>query len=404
LIFRIEGIRFMTEPISFLLRDLNEEQTVLVETLYEGFELRRGAWPVWQFVDLRLEARKIDAAAVLASLPQVGAAGAREYGLVWSGQNMANEMQSDAIVGLTVAGLRHVQAAGPLVSAFVHLLRLFGEAEQEIVPAPDREVQATVTSEQVTASVLRDGTLGQSRPPVHATVLKLHGLLSHEPYNPWTGLSQSTGGDHWEVRLSNRLGLIRALRDTATVEDYVAFVEDWLKPHPVPVVPHVINALDLPNAADYLDVVWKIKTGRRLFKDLHLGSCARLTQTCDSEDRFNSLTSALAEVLSSVVPPRRTSPGDKPLHTLHELLPEVLPPENVARGQDAIAVLLKLTLIRNAQQHSSARDRALRAVGELGIALPTRDWGVIWGQMATLAREAFDALREEMQTLPDSSS
>jgi hypothetical protein len=29
---------------------------------------------------------------------------------------------------------------------------------------------------------------------------------------------------------------------------------------------------------------------------------------------------------------------------------------------------------------------------------------VIWGQMATLAREAFDALREEMQTLPDSSS
>jgi hypothetical protein len=204
---------------------------------------------VWQFVDRRLEARKIDAAAVLASLPQVGAAGAREYGLVWSGQNMANEMQPDAIVGLTVAGLRHVQAAGPLVSAFVHLLRLSGEAEQEIVPAPDREVQATVTSEQVTASLLRDGTLGQSRPPVHATVLKLHGLLSHEPYSPWTGLSQSTGGDHWEGRLSNQLGLIRALRDTATVEDYVAFVEDWLKPHPVPVVPHVINALDLPNAA-----------------------------------------------------------------------------------------------------------------------------------------------------------
>jgi hypothetical protein len=109
-----------------------------------------------------------------------------------------------------------------------------------------------VTSEQVTASLLRDGTLGQSRPPVHATVLKLHGLLSHEPYSPWTGLSQSTGGDHWEVRLSSRLGLIRALRDTATVEDYVAFIEDWLKPHPVPVVPHVINALDLPNAADYL--------------------------------------------------------------------------------------------------------------------------------------------------------
>ena len=72
----------MTEPTCILLADLNEEQTVFVETLYEGFELRGGAWPVWQFVDLRLEAKKIDAAAVLASLPQVGAAGTREYGLV----------------------------------------------------------------------------------------------------------------------------------------------------------------------------------------------------------------------------------------------------------------------------------------------------------------------------------
>ncbi len=97
----------MTESISLLLAGLNEEQAVLVETLYEGFELRWSAWPVWQFIDLRLEARKIDAAAVLASLPQVGAARARAYGLVWSGQNMANEMQPDAIVGLTVAGFRH---------------------------------------------------------------------------------------------------------------------------------------------------------------------------------------------------------------------------------------------------------------------------------------------------------
>ena len=66
-------------------------------------------------------------------------------------------------------------------------------------------------------------------------------------------------------------------------------------------------------------------------------------------------------------------------------------------------MLLKLTLIRNAQQHSNARDRALKAAGELGVAFPARDWGVTWGQMATLAREAFDALREEMQTLPDLS-
>jgi hypothetical protein len=151
-------------------------------------------------------------------------------------------------------------------------------------------------------------------------------------------------------------------------------VEEWLKPRPVSVVPRLINALDLPNAADYLDVVWKIKAGSRLFKGLHLGSCARLTQSCDSEDRFNSLISALAEVLSSVVPPRRTSPGDKPLYTLCERLSDVLPAENVDRGQDALGILLRLTLIRNAHQPSSARDRALRAADELGVALPTRDW------------------------------
>jgi hypothetical protein len=396
----------MTEPAppSRLIAGLNDEQTALVETLYEGFELRGGTWPVWQFADLRLEARNIDAAMVLASLPQVGAGGAREYGLVWSSQNMASEMQPDAMVGLTVAGLVHVRAAGPLASAFVHLLRLFGEAERGVVPAPDREVHAVVSSEQVTASLLRDGVPGQSESQMDAIVQKLHGLLSHEPYSPWTALSQSTGGDRWQVQLSNRLGLLRALRDTATVEDYVAFVEQWLKPRPVPVAPRLAGPLDLPNAADYLDVVWKIKTGSRLFKDLHLGSCARLTQTCDSEDRFNSLTSALAEVLSSVVPPGRTSPGDKPLHTLRERLPDVLPAENVDRGQDAVGVLLKLTLIRNAQQHSGARDRALKAASELGVALPARDWAMTWGQAATLAREALDALREEMQTLPDHST
>jgi hypothetical protein len=397
----------MTEPAPpshLLLAGLNDEQAALLEVLYEGFELRGGTWPVWQFVDLRLEARNVDAAAVLASLPQVGAAGARAYGLVWSSQNMANEMQPDEIVGLTVAGLGHVRGAGPLVSAFVHLLRLFGEAERDITPDPGRQVYAVVTSDQVTTSLLRDGEPGQPESRVHETVLKLHGLLSHEPYSPWTGLSQSTGGDRWQVQLSNRLGLLRALRGTATVEDYVAFVEEWLRPRPVPAVPRVISAMDLPNAADYLDVVWKIKTGGRLFKGLHLGSCARLMQACDSEDRFNSLTSALAEVLGSVVPPGRTSPGEKPLHTLRERLPDVLPAENVDRGQDAVGVLLKLTLIRNAQQHSSARDRALRTAGELGVTLPARDWGVTWGQMAALAQEALDALREEMQTLPDHSS
>jgi hypothetical protein len=286
----------------------------------------------------------------------------------------------------------------------VHLLRLFGEAEREIVPAPDREVHAVVTSEQVTASLLREGLPGQSEPDVHALVLKLHGLLSNEPYSPWTTLSQSTGGDHWQVQLSNRLGVLRALRDTTSVEDYVAYLEERLKPRPVPVVPRLASPLDLPNAADYLDVVWKIKTGSRLFKDLHLGTCARLAQACDSEDRFNSLTSALAEVLSSVVPPRRTSPGDKPLHTLWERLPEVLPAENADTGRDVVDVLLRLTLIRNAQQHSSARDRALKAASELGIAFPARDWGLTWGQVATLAREALDALRGEMQTLQDHSS
>ena len=393
----------MTEPTSpshLLLTSLNEEQAALVEILYEGFELRGGTWPVWQFADLTLEARKIDAAAVLASLPQTGAAGATKYGLVWSSQNMFSELQPDTIVGLTVAGLGHVQAAGPLVSAFVRLLRLFGEGEREIVPAPDREVHAVVTSEQVTASLLRDGVPGQSESDVHALVLRLHGLLSNQPYSPWTRLS---GGDRWQVQLSNRLGVLRALRETTSVEDYVAFLEERLKPQPVPVAPRLASPLDLPNAADYLDVVWKIKTGTRLFKDLHLGTCARLTQECDSEDRFNSLTSALAEVLSSVVPPRRTSPGDKPLHTLRERLPDVLPAENADRGRDAVDVLLQLTLIRNAQQHSSARDRAMKAAGELGIAFPARDWGVTWGQVATLAREALDALREEMQTLPDHS-
>ena len=102
-----------TPPSHLLLAGLNEEQTALVETLYEGFELRGGTWPVWQFADLRLESGR-------SMLPQSSPLYRRWVPpgpgrTAWCGAGRTWSTRCSRMdLGLTVAGLGHVRAAGPL--------------------------------------------------------------------------------------------------------------------------------------------------------------------------------------------------------------------------------------------------------------------------------------------------
>jgi hypothetical protein len=62
--------------------------------------------------------------------------------------------------------------------------------------------------------------------------------------------------------------VLRAYRGVATIDDYLDHVIEQVAPPGPPSVPLSFSALDIPYAVDYLDAVWKSRTGSHLFVNL----------------------------------------------------------------------------------------------------------------------------------------
>ncbi|MBL6280465.1 hypothetical protein JMF97_30365 [Micromonospora fiedleri] len=136
---------------------LNPEQEHLIRVIFEQFD-QVGEWPIWQYVDLTLESRLgIDTAAdVLASLPSVGERGpvSPSYGLTWRQDSYA-PVRLDKPIALTVAGLRYLPEAEPLLRSFVTTIRHFVDRKRNLVPSPTQVVEATVTSAEIKGELLK---------------------------------------------------------------------------------------------------------------------------------------------------------------------------------------------------------------------------------------------------------
>jgi hypothetical protein len=92
-----------------LLREpLSDDQLRLLHVIFDPFS-QSGEWPVWQYVDLMLDAERIDAADVLGSLPRAGEHSpvTRSYGLTWR--------ENSHIAPAGLAG--HAYCGGPAVPA-----------------------------------------------------------------------------------------------------------------------------------------------------------------------------------------------------------------------------------------------------------------------------------------------
>src|SRR5262249_55968444 len=117
---------------------------------------------------------------------------------------------------------------------------------------------------------------------------------------------------------------------------------------------------------------------------------------CDSEGAFNSLMSALADVLGQIAKPRtgkalRTGA----LEDVRKYLDGELDPPAAARCSDAIGTLIKLRTIRHSIEHGDARARAIAAYAELGLSFPVVNWPEAWAQISAIACGSLDVLREE---------
>src|SRR5688500_3321997 len=101
-------------PPSFLPGGLTGDQIRFLHVVYDGFSARAN-WPIWQYIDMRLDGQGIDAAALFASFPPlVSDQGASQYALVHRSTPFED---NQATVRLTVAGLRFVLGAEPLLHA-----------------------------------------------------------------------------------------------------------------------------------------------------------------------------------------------------------------------------------------------------------------------------------------------
>ena len=122
------------EMTGLLREPLSADQLRLLRAIFEPFD-RSGEWPVWQYVDLTLDAKfGLDAADVLACLPRVGERSpvSVSYGLTWR-DNSHIGPQADTRVMLTVAGLRHLGPdTEPLLGSFLVTLRCLADAQRAL--------------------------------------------------------------------------------------------------------------------------------------------------------------------------------------------------------------------------------------------------------------------------------
>jgi hypothetical protein len=335
-----------------LRRKLDPGQIMLLRECFSVFD-RQGTWPVWAYLDHVLDAKRLVAVDVLASLPAAGGQGTIRYGLTRNDDNhwLPND---DTPLALTVAGMWQLGTdTSPLLAAFMDTLRFMVDRQRNITPSPDRPVLATVTSRDLSARLA-----GLYRPP-EAYTQKVAELAEHEPYL-WRRIAMpDLSSDPWEMKVPVS---IRDFRDVATVEEYIDIVEHLAAPPEMPPQPMTAAPLDIPFAVSFVDAVWESRTGSPLFARPDPASIARLTQPCDDEGAFNSKMSALADVLGQVANPGTAkAPQRRALEEIRTHLNHRLDPAAAGRCSAAIETLIKLRTIRHSIEHGDARAKAIKA-------------------------------------------
>jgi hypothetical protein len=168
------------------------------------------------------------------------------------------------------------------------------------------------------------------------------------------------------------------------------------------------SPLGLGDAFDHLDAVWQLAFGKghRLLQLKRAAEVIGLTQPCATAEEFDSRVSDLIEVIKALeiqdadVPEAlRSKPKEESLNRLVGALQTRLAPDEWPRAERAIGVLRAVTNVRVAAQHSGAAAKGVKALAELGIDYPIRDYAKAWDQIRSKTVAALTDLREAVATL-----
>lgn len=365
-------------PLDPLLRPINPAERALLEVVGDC-ALRTGGWPIYQYVEAKLDDLNLDLAAVLASLPTIQeTAGHTRYSLVWRDRTGGES----APIKLTVAGLAHLPKFTSTVAMFLRVLNELAARRAAATFDPHAVVEVEVHgAELVDRLALADLPL----------VGLLPELLAGEPAT-WHGSGHVTSDGAW---LYKPQSFIRRFRGVTAVDEYVSRLRTWLQPPENVPAPMLASPLDLAAAFDYLDVVWRLRFAAPL---LHLPGAERTTRVAfdaTTGEEFDNRLSALGELLKGM-----DVPGDKrqvALRRLDTFLTAQMPAEAMPRVEQAIGVLQAATHVRNAGQHVDASGRAVAGLTTLGLGYPLTDYTDAWRRVRAQVVEALGVLREEIR-------
>lgn len=341
----------------------------------------RRLWPNFQYVERTLyRNHNLDAREVLSTYPIMRGAGG-DYGWVWADHY---PLLDESFIGVTVAGMSHMAGAVELVGLFLHMLTLMVATERAFEPSPAETLNVTLSTDVARTFLKRM----DSRLDIGPRALDdLRELLRHEPATWHSGASE----DGWKLS-----PLLRRYSGVGTAKEYVERVIDvYTPPQPDPEPLHP-SSLSLPEAIDYLNLVWRSHARAPLVRIGRAEAAAKLALDCATADEFESRVSALCSILAAMEIPGK---DDNKLVDLKSYMQEKLGPDASTRAVGAIDDLKAVFDVRVGRQHAGTDARAARGMSHLGIPFPIYDWGTAWQQVQARTVAALSALREEVTPL-----
>ncbi|GAA3250732.1 hypothetical protein GCM10010532_097570 [Dactylosporangium siamense] len=374
----------MTAPISSdtdaLLRPLAAPQQSLLDIVGDTV-ISTGSWPVYQYVQAKLDDLGLDIDEVCAGLPSIPH-GQTAYSLIRRDLHRRDEEP----VQLTIAGMAHLPSFKPAVDMFIRFVNALAERRAAAPFEPGQVIKVEIVGPDLVAELgLQDAMLAGWLPI----------FLNGEPAT-FHG-AQPLGERRWTYQPAS---FLRRFRGVGDVNDYLTRMRAWIMPpEPVP-LPQSVSPLGLVAAFDYLDVVWQLKFGRKLLHVPSAERAARLAIPVATAEEFDNRLSALGEMLKGM--DAAPEEGDRFLLVkLRRYLSRRLATESQPAMRTAVDILFHVTQIRNSGQHAGAAPEAATALPALGLAFPVADYAVAWRTVQAQVINALDSLRVEVSALPN---
>jgi hypothetical protein len=303
-----------------------------------------GAWPVYQYVQAKLDDLGLDIDEVFASLPRFSH-NHLTYSLIRRDQGGREEEP----VKLTIAGMAHLPQFASTVEMFLRVVNPLADRRASAPFEPGRIITVEISGAELVADLGLDGE-------PHVELLP-ELLKASQP--PGTGCSRAATLAGFTSRAASSVVSVGYATSTTTSPECAP---GSCRPHPherLSQSPHWVSAA----AFDYLDVVWQLKYGHQLVRVPSVERAARLTLPVSTPEEFDNRLSALGEMFKELNV--KSDKGSGPFDKMRQLLLQRLPSESHPAVQTAIETLLQVTHLRNAGLHIGATVQAAAALPAL---------------------------------------